>query len=422
VLPARPARLAHVWLAHLATDPVTVLAVFQALGVKVDLFSMVFGESVLNDAGAIVLSRTLLSFNVPGTVLDSDSLLAAVASFCTIFGGSLLIGALAGILSALVYKGLDMRHHAEHVILQASLSFAFPWAAYFISEALELSGIVTILFCGMIMAVYTRYNFSTEARRLTAKGYKCVAMIAETYVFVYLGMALCTFPIIGDGTVWLLIAVALLACFVGRLHIYVGSWLTNCCRAYDETGLPQINGVYMFIMWFSGLRGGVAFALASVSYASRDFPDVCGGLPPAERDGSRFCGKEGMSDSLAILQTTLIIATFTILVFGGAMTDLCIRGNVLEKGAASLAEESSRAVIDEEPAGFQHEVRRRLTTLLTFDDDDGFGDSWDDADADPAPDGAATRKRGASKYNITPRSSPRSAPSVRPPGSAAAMM
>ena len=36
-----------------ATDPVTVLAVFQKLGVKVDLFSMVFGESVLNDAVAI---------------------------------------------------------------------------------------------------------------------------------------------------------------------------------------------------------------------------------------------------------------------------------------------------------------------------------------------------------------------------------
>ena len=49
-----------------ATDPVTVLAVFSKLGVHVDLFSMVFGESVLNDAVAIVLSRTILSFNVPG--------------------------------------------------------------------------------------------------------------------------------------------------------------------------------------------------------------------------------------------------------------------------------------------------------------------------------------------------------------------
>ena len=74
-----------------ATDPVTVLAVFQALGVKVDLFSMVFGESVLNDAVAIVLSRTLLGFNVPGTEVNSESIMAAVSSFCTIFGGSLLI-------------------------------------------------------------------------------------------------------------------------------------------------------------------------------------------------------------------------------------------------------------------------------------------------------------------------------------------
>ena len=39
-----------------------VLSVFQAIGVKPDLFSMVFGESVLNDAVAIVLSRTLVSF------------------------------------------------------------------------------------------------------------------------------------------------------------------------------------------------------------------------------------------------------------------------------------------------------------------------------------------------------------------------
>jgi len=63
-----------------ATDPVTVLAVFQALGVKVDLFSMVFGESVLNDAVAIVLSRTLLSFNKPGTVVDRASIMAAVVT------------------------------------------------------------------------------------------------------------------------------------------------------------------------------------------------------------------------------------------------------------------------------------------------------------------------------------------------------
>ena len=90
-----------------------------------------------------------------------------------------------------------------------------------------------------------------------------------------------------------------------------------------------ISAVYMFVMWFSGLRGGVAFALASVSFADMDFKDDCGGLAPAERAASSFCGHPGMSDSLAILQTTLVIATFTIFVFGGAITDVAIAYGVI---------------------------------------------------------------------------------------------
>jgi len=55
---------------------------------------MVFGESVLNDAVAIVLSRTLLSFNKPGTEVDQDSILAACQLFAIIFVGSMVIGAI----------------------------------------------------------------------------------------------------------------------------------------------------------------------------------------------------------------------------------------------------------------------------------------------------------------------------------------
>ena len=123
-----------------ATDPVTVLAVFQALGVKVDLFSMVFGESVLNDAVAIVLSRTLLSFNTPGAVVDGESILAAVVSFVVIFGGSTLIGIFAGAASSVLYKFAGLRMHHDMIFLEAALSFVFPWSAYYTAEALELSG------------------------------------------------------------------------------------------------------------------------------------------------------------------------------------------------------------------------------------------------------------------------------------------
>jgi len=290
---------------------------------------MVFGESVLNDAVAIVLSRTLLGFNAPGAEVNSASILAAVVSFCVIFGGSLIIGAIGGLLSAWTFKVLDMRHHAEHLYMQCALSFAFPWASYYMSEALELSGIVTILFCGMIMNYYTKKNFSEDAKYITEKGYHWVAMVAETFIFVYLGMAVFTFPIFQHTTLKLVV-VAIGACFVGRLHIYVGSFLTNCYRKPDSQP-PPISNQYMFAMWFSGLRGGVAFALASVSYAQKDFAASCGGLDAAVAAANPQC--EGMTDSLAVLQTTLIIAAFTIFVFGGAITDLCIYLKVLDKNA-----------------------------------------------------------------------------------------
>ena len=53
-----------------------------------------------------------------------------------------------------------------------------------------------------------------------------VALVAETYVFVYLGMAVFSFPMVFSHG-WHLVLIAILACFVGRLHIFAGSGILN---------------------------------------------------------------------------------------------------------------------------------------------------------------------------------------------------
>lgn len=200
-----------------ATDPVTVLAVFQALGVKVDLFSMVFGESVLNDAVAIVLSRTLLSFKEPGAVVDQESIGAALALFLTIFLGSMFIGILAGIASAMVFKVLNLRKHDELIFTEGALSFVFPWMAYFIAEALSWSGIVAIMFCGIVMASYTRNNFSPEAVvRISSDGF----------------LPLCLRPR-RNGTA----PVRLCAC-LQCAHWKIPVWQTRCSLLAHTSALP----------------------------------------------------------------------------------------------------------------------------------------------------------------------------------------
>lgn len=220
-------------------------------------------------------------------------------------------------------------------------------------------------------------------------------MIAETYVFIYLGMATFAFPIF-QRTGYMLFVVSLMACFVGRLHIYIGSWLTNCFRTKDGTTLPPISNVYMFIMWFSGLRGGVAFALASVSYMANDFPQRCGGLSGEALEAATAAGKchRSMTDSLAIMQTTLLIAgapqhllnprfalvpprasaseltttllapgaAFTIFVFGGAITEVAVTCKVLEK--------KKKAPVKEEPgppSSWTIFSNKYIRPVLTFD-------------------------------------------------------
>ena len=96
-----------------ATDPVTVLAIFNELKVTPNMYMLVFGESVLNDAVAIVLYRTLMAFMI--TRVDAASLMSAVLTFCVIFVGSMGVGTITGLASAVLFKHNPLGAKAKHI-------------------------------------------------------------------------------------------------------------------------------------------------------------------------------------------------------------------------------------------------------------------------------------------------------------------
>lgn len=85
-----------------ATDTVSILAVFKDVRVDIDLYSTVFGESVLNDAVAIMIYRTVRVFEEPDSKFDFPNLSSAALWFILIFVGSLLIGLFTGLGASLV--------------------------------------------------------------------------------------------------------------------------------------------------------------------------------------------------------------------------------------------------------------------------------------------------------------------------------
>uniref|UniRef100_A0A0D9X9E3 Cation/H+ exchanger transmembrane domain-containing protein n=1 Tax=Leersia perrieri TaxID=77586 RepID=A0A0D9X9E3_9ORYZ len=120
-----------------ATDPVTILSIFQELGTGMNLYALVFGESVLNDADY-------------GIFEDQH------------FWPELFRSVGVGIISALY-----------------PLLF---YLLYMLAEGFGLSGIVSILFTGIVMKRYTFSNLSEDSQRFTASFFHLLSPLAETFV------------------------------------------------------------------------------------------------------------------------------------------------------------------------------------------------------------------------------------------------
>ncbi len=97
-----------------ATDPVTILAIFNSYKVDPKLYTIIFGESILNDAIAIVIFESAQKAKASSTSsLGIGGLFWGIWIFLRDFFGSLVIGAGVGILAALVLKYTYLRRYPK---------------------------------------------------------------------------------------------------------------------------------------------------------------------------------------------------------------------------------------------------------------------------------------------------------------------
>uniref|UniRef100_A0A8C9L449 Sodium/hydrogen exchanger n=1 Tax=Pavo cristatus TaxID=9049 RepID=A0A8C9L449_PAVCR len=270
-----------------ATDPVTVLAIFHELQVDVELYALLFGESVLNDAVAIVLSSSIVAYQPAGDnshTFDVTAMFKSIGIFLGIFSGSFAMGAATGVVTALVTKFTKLR---EFPLLETGLFFLMSWSTFLLAEACGFTGVVAVLFCGITQAHYTYNNLSTESQHRTKQLFELLNFLAENFIFSYMGLALFTFQNhIFNPT---FVVGAFLAIFLGRAaNIYPLSFLLNLGRR------NKIGTNLQHMMMFAGLRGAMAFALAI-------------------RDTATYARQ-------MMFSTTLLIVFFTVWVFGGGTT------------------------------------------------------------------------------------------------------
>ncbi|XP_024035092.1 sodium/hydrogen exchanger 2 isoform X2 [Citrus clementina] len=166
-----------------ATDSVCTLQVLNQDETPL-LYSLVFGEGVVNDATSVVLFNAIQSFDL--SHINLSIALKFVGSFFYLFIASTMLGVIAGLLSAFIIKKLYMGRHSTD--REVALMILMAYLSYMLAELFYLSGILTVFFCGIVMSHYTWHNVTESSRVTTKHAFATLSFVAEIFIFLYVGM------------------------------------------------------------------------------------------------------------------------------------------------------------------------------------------------------------------------------------------
>lgn len=233
------------------TDPAAVVAIFRDLGASQRLTRIVEGESLLNDAAAIVLFGIFLGL-VAHPV--EASFLWSAGQMALMFAGGLALGVVSGWAFSLAFPLLR-----EHRSAQVTTSIALPYAVYSIAESfMGGSGVVAVVAAGIVFSVRGRVGATPGNWTYLEEVWEQLEFIAGALVFVLAALLipkmLSSFTFHHFGLLMVLVVAATLS----RAIVVFGAFpvigaLTNSSK---------ISARYQFVITWGGLRGAMTLALA----------------------------------------------------------------------------------------------------------------------------------------------------------------
>lgn len=254
-----------------ATDPVAVVTAMREAGAPRRLATLVEGESLVNDGTGVLLFAIAVA-NLEGGV----DLGAALVGFVVALVGSVALGALVGFAATWLLSRLDDQ------LVELTLTVVVAYGTYLLadaihlSEMIRLSGIIATVAAAVVLGSYGRaLGLSARARESVDVVWQLVSFILTALVFLLIGLT-SSFgdltPAIGG------IVVAVVAMFAGRaIVVYGGLGAIRLVAAGTRAGRRPLGGGHrvtetqlaarmplgwLHVVFWSGLRGAVAFALA----------------------------------------------------------------------------------------------------------------------------------------------------------------
>jgi Na+/H+ antiporter len=298
-------------------DAVAATSVTKGLGLPRRITGILEGESLVNDASALIAYRYAVAAVVSGTF----GLWDASWHFLWVAGGGAAIGVGVG------YVVVRVQNFLTDATLITVLSLLLPFSIYLAAEHVGVSGVLAVVAMGLMMSRRSHDIYDNQTRLLKHSFWRVLGFLLNGLVFLIIGLELRSILAgLGPGAFWptlgygLLVSAVAIAIRMGWVFpvSYLGYWLGRWLGRPGDM-VPKRN---LFITSWAGMRGVVSLATALA-------------LPLVLRNGQPFPQRN------VLLFITFTVILVTLLVQGLSLPWLVRRLGVQESPAQRAAEEQA---------------------------------------------------------------------------------
>lgn len=239
-----------------ATDPVAVIALFKELGAPKQLTVLVEGESLFNDATAIVTFNIILTAIAAGQV-GEDALNQGIISFVISFVGGITVGAVFGYLMR-----WTMNLAQNNSLVLATISTITAYAAFLIAEEIfQVSPVMAVVSTGLVIGWYKANRLDAEERKYLGEFWEYTAFFANSLIFLLVGITASSFEFFEQlsetQSLLTILGITIVTVLVTRAIVIFT--LVPLVNFFRESKIPFS---YQLVSYWGGLRGAVCLALA----------------------------------------------------------------------------------------------------------------------------------------------------------------
>jgi monovalent cation/hydrogen antiporter len=295
-------------------DAIAATAVLQRMQIPRRIVAILEGESLVNDAIALVVYR----FGIAAVVTGTFSLTDAILKIPVVAIGGVFVGWALGAGVHWLQRRLD------DPPVQITISLLTPFSAYLPAEQLGLSGVLAVVTSGLYIGWHSPLMITARTRLEAFSFWRMIVFLLNGIIFILIGLQL---PAIVSGLAtesWATLlfhaaAVSATVVLTRLLWVFSAAYLPRLFRARTRPVDSDARWQQVFIVAWSGMRGVVSLAAALA-------------LPLTTAGGAPFPGR----NETIFLSFSVILVT---LVFQGLTLPILVRALGIEDDGESHREE-----------------------------------------------------------------------------------